>query len=371
MTKKRNAPWGVRFAISTLTTALCLLIFWMLGFFLNDIQSLPGPDYQAAVASQIDPKLKSEKTELQKQIAAADREAAHKNRRRDFLKSAVKDMESILIRLGSSQTDPEVKAIVKEAWQRFVDQQKQILPLGQEIVDAEFKIEELKKEEQNLNEQILQQEQTGREYFGKLSARHRLKLAFYQIGVILPFFLAAFFFLIRKRKSQYFPLYLSLGIATLARIGYVMFEYFPRYYFKYILIGLLIFAMGYLLILCIRAAIKPALDRILKKNRESYELFLCTVCDYPIRTGPRTFLFWTRRIKFSQIFQTWTSRTRKIISVLIAECRYLKPVPNVRKPGIRNLSIVIAAERKRTLKNNGERRTQSERRRVLNKKYNK
>ena len=37
------------------------------------------------------------------------------------------------------------------------------------------------------------------------------------------------------------------------------------------------------------------LDRQIKQYREAYERFLCPVCEYPIRTGLRRFLYWTRR----------------------------------------------------------------------------
>ncbi len=32
-----------------------------------------------------------------------------------------------------------------------------------------------------------------------------------------------------------------------------------------------------------------------KQYRQAYERFLCPVCEYPIRTGPRKYLYWTRR----------------------------------------------------------------------------
>ncbi|MDR1385213.1 MAG: hypothetical protein LBJ67_15395 [Planctomycetaceae bacterium] len=68
MTQKRNAPWRVRFAIFVFTVLLCILIFWMFGFVLNDIKSIPGPDHQSTIASQIDPKLKLEQADQQKKI---------------------------------------------------------------------------------------------------------------------------------------------------------------------------------------------------------------------------------------------------------------------------------------------------------------
>ena len=39
----------------------------------------------------------------------------------------------------------------------------------------------------------------------------------------------------------------------------------------------------------------PGRKWLIKQYREAYERFLCPVCEYPIRTGPRRFLYWTRR----------------------------------------------------------------------------
>lgn len=50
-----------------------------------------------------------------------------------------------------------------------------------------------------------------------------------------------------------------------------------------------------LLIHFIRSIAFPKAESLVKQYREAYERFLCPVCEYPIRIGPRRFLFWARR----------------------------------------------------------------------------
>ncbi|MHB8971579.1 MAG: right-handed parallel beta-helix repeat-containing protein [Pirellulaceae bacterium] len=66
---------------------------------------------------------------------------------------------------------------------------------------------------------------------------------------------------------------------------------------EYILILSLLLAVGGLLVYFIRSIAFPKVQWLAKQYREAYKRFLCPVCAYPIRTGPRRFLFWTRRTR--------------------------------------------------------------------------
>ncbi|HPB32935.1 MAG TPA: hypothetical protein PLB62_15915, partial [Candidatus Sumerlaeota bacterium] len=122
-----------------------------------------------------------------------------------------------------------------------------------------------------------------------------VKLAAIQLVILIPLLALAAYLLIRRRGSLYFPLYLALGAASLFRVALVIHEYFPARLFRYILILALLAAVARILVHLIRSAAFPQKDRLLQQYREAYERFLCPVCQFPIRTGPRRFLFWTRR----------------------------------------------------------------------------
>lgn len=72
-------------------------------------------------------------------------------------------------------------------------------------------------------------------------------------------------------------------------------EYFLSRYIKYVLIGGLLIVVVRLLVYFIRTIAFPKTQWLVKQYREAYERFLCPVCEYPIRIGPRRFLFWTRQ----------------------------------------------------------------------------
>jgi len=295
--KKRVASWGTRIAINCFTLILAVLFFWFLGFILKDLRTLPGPDYQMATASFFDSKLQGEAKTLGRNIADIRRTITKMEEQQKMLRDVSADLEKTLDRLKESGVDDDVKAkeLATVSWQQLLEQRQEIMTLGNKIIESNNETATLEAQKAEIDSKLSVQGQAAQAHYAKSYNRHRLLTAFYQIGILSPFFLASVYFLTRCRRSPYFPIYLALGLATLFQIGFVMFEYFPREYFKYILIGFLIVTILWLLIYAIRSVAKPTLERIMKQNRESYERFLCTTCEYPIRTGPRTFLYWTRR----------------------------------------------------------------------------
>ena len=129
----------------------------------------------------------------------------------------------------------------------------------------------------------------------RLTEAHRLRLAFYQLLILVPLLLATAYPLAKRRSSLYYPLFLAVGGATLLKVALVVHEYFPSRYFKYILIFVLLLVVARLLVHLIRTVAFPKAAWMKRQYREAYERFLCPVCEYPIRTGPRKFLYWTRR----------------------------------------------------------------------------
>ena len=86
-----------------------------------------------------------------------------------------------------------------------------------------------------------------------------------------------------------------MGGATLLKVGLVVHEYFPTRYFKYALILALLGVVIRLIVYLIKNTAFPRIEWLARQYREAYERFLCPMCEYPIRTGPRRFLYWTRR----------------------------------------------------------------------------
>ncbi|RMD78708.1 MAG: hypothetical protein D6820_09475, partial [Lentisphaerae bacterium] len=177
----------------------------------------------------------------------------------------------------------------------FLDNQKKYQELSQAIAELLERKQKLVQEERKIEHTIELQRQPAHKEYQRLNRKHRLKLAFLQLAILLPLLIVAVVLMIKKRSSIYFPLYLAFALATLLKVGLVVHEYFPSRYFKYILIGGLLIIVGRLLIHFIHAIAFPKKQWLFKQYREAYERFLCPVCEFPIRTGPRRFLYWTRR----------------------------------------------------------------------------
>lgn len=55
MNTKTKGPWIHRLAIHFFTVVLAIIVFWLLGFLVGDIRSIPGPDYNEVAGQNIDP----------------------------------------------------------------------------------------------------------------------------------------------------------------------------------------------------------------------------------------------------------------------------------------------------------------------------
>ena len=332
--KKRIASWRTRLAINFFTLIFALLFFLFLGFVIRDLQTLPEPDYvevteayyidsysrgsTMSAISFFDPELRAKSNEIRDQIADIRQSISQREQQQKILREGSDDIEKTLDRLNASiiESDERAKELAATAWQQLLERREQIITLGNEIFEANTEREKLEAQKTDIDSQLRIHVQAADEHYRKLYRQHRLRVACYQIAVLLPFLLVSLFLLIRCCRSPYFPIYLALGLAAFFRIGYVMFEYFPSEYFKYMLIGSLIVAILSLLIYTIRSVAQPTFDRILKQNRESYERFLCTNCEFPIQIGSRTFLYWMRYT----IFKVWSKK--ETVEEEVCQCPY-------------------------------------------------
>ena len=177
----------------------------------------------------------------------------------------------------------------------FLENQRKYQELSQAEAEMLDRKQDLVQKQQQLAAEIDQQRVPARTEYDTLISQHRLRLAFLQLALLLPILAVAVIAIVRKRSSIYFPLFLAFGAATLVKVALVIHEYFPTRYFKYVFIVSLVLAVAALLIYFIRSIAYPKMQWLARQYREAYERFLCPVCEYPIRTGPRRFLFWTRR----------------------------------------------------------------------------
>jgi len=302
--KSARGAWGVRQLIRIFTVVLGILFFWLLGFVVLDIESIPGPDYHEIERKHVSAELLAEKERVEKKIAGLERDVENKRSQQRETADKSQNLQTTIGQLlelrrlsieKETTLSQEEKDDISTSLKSFLESQQEYQRLNQEIavLSAERQTagEELRRLEQEITER---RKPAGKEYHA-LAESHRLRLAFYQLAILLPLLLLFGYLLVSRRGGIYYPLLLGVGGATLLKAALVVHEYFPSRYFKYVLIAALLAVVARLLIYLIRSVAFPKLEWLARQYREAYERFLCPICEYPIRTGPRKYLYWTRR----------------------------------------------------------------------------
>lgn len=300
---KTRGTRGIRFLIHLFTASLGILIFWLLGFLIRDIESIQGPNYAQIEYTHVDQSIMKKREHLETQIVETERLITGKREEQRLAGDSSRNLQQTINQLLDLQKLSIEKAITlseaeKEnlsvSLKHFFESQKRYQELNKNIADLTSQKLRRDHEKRKIDHQIDEQKRPARKEFERLAESHRLHLALYKLSILVPLLLIAGYLLIRKRRSIYFPFLLAFGAATLLKVGFVIHEYLPIRYFKYILTATLMIVAARLLVSLIRIKAFPKAGWLMKQYREAYERFLCPVCDYPIRIGPRKFLYWTR-----------------------------------------------------------------------------
>lgn len=301
---KPKGTWMHRFAIRAFTLVLAVLFYWMLGFFVADVRSIPGPNYNAIETAHLDPLLLEKRTALEAEIADLGRQVANETEKQRVVGDSSRSLQQTINQLIELQKLGLEKQVAFSEGEQgnftsslnlFLDNQRKYQEINQTLSGLLGRKHELTREKERADQEVERQKKPARESFTALGNRHRIKLAFLQLAILLPFLAVTIVVVVRKRASIYFPMFLAFSAATLLKVALVIHEYFPTKYFKYILISGLLIAVARLLVYFIRTIAFPKADWLVRQYREAYERFLCPLCEYPIRIGPRRHLFWTRR----------------------------------------------------------------------------
>lgn len=302
--QKPKGPWIHRFSIRLFTVTLAVLIYWVLGFFVEDIESIKGPQYDLIEKTHVDQQLVDKQKELESGIAEVDRSISNKRDEMKIVSDSSRNLQKTINQLielqkltvQKSVSLPETEqATLSGSLSHFLDSQKEYQSHNTELSQLTDRKRRLESGKLEIEKQLEQQRKPAREEYRTLSEKHDMRLACLQLLILIPLLAAGAFLIVKKRSSIYFPLFLGYAAATLLKVSLVIHEYFPSKLFKYVLILGLLIAVVKLLIYFIRVVAFPKAQWLTKQYREAYERFLCPICEYPIRTGPRKFLFWTRR----------------------------------------------------------------------------
>jgi hypothetical protein len=299
-----KGPWISRFAIKLLTIALGVLIYWLLGFIVNDIGSVRGPDYDAIEKSHLDAGLVERQGVLDEEIATTQRLIDRQKNKQQLLSQSSQGLQKTMGQLLELQKmsleknlslSAEQNASFKSSLDVFLSNQKSFQSINEEVASQVEKKEGLEEELRVIRKKLDEQREPAREEYRRLLEKHGNRLAMLKLLVLVTLLVAGVWFLLNKRGNPYYPLFLAFGGATSVKMLMVMHEHFPQRYFKYVLILIALLGAARLLIYFIRSITAPRKEKVVQQYREAYEKFLCPICEYPIRRGPMKYLYWNRR----------------------------------------------------------------------------
>jgi len=303
-TRKNKGPWTHRLAILVFSVGLAVLVYWLLGFVLTDIATLPGPNYAETEKQFLDQNLVSQKKDTEKQIADMKRKIQDQRERQTILRDSTGNSERTMNQLLAFQRlnlekgvkpSPEEQQALAESQNTFLSTQKRYQTLNESIAQLSEELRSLEERQRETEFTLEKQRQPARDEYAKLRRVHDIKIAFLKMLVLVPLLLIGLFFWLKKRGGIYTPIIYASCIALAVRVLIVMNEYFPKRYFKYILILVSLGIVLRILVYLLRMVAFPKKDWLLKQYKEAYDKFRCPICDYPIRRGPLRYAVWSRR----------------------------------------------------------------------------
>ena len=297
--QKAKGSWGVRFFVVLLGITLGILLFWLLSFIEQDIGNLKGPDLKTVRAQFIDVSLDDQKDTLQKNTQQLDRKIEILNEQRRNLQDSTRNYQNTINQLLPIQKQSieqgvafpeESRKALNSAQTAFLENQKQDQQLNKQISDLTLARQDKQAQLAELTEKLKPLEEEFNEEWKKLLTAHKWKVAAIKLAVLLPVFIIVSIVFMKYRTSAYWPLVWAAFVASFIKVGFVAHRYFPKPYFRYIAILVIIAIVLRLLIYLIRMIVAPKKDLLIKQYQQLYDKCLCPVCSKPIRTGPLRYI---------------------------------------------------------------------------------
>ncbi|MCL4524093.1 MAG: hypothetical protein M1453_07230 [Acidobacteria bacterium] len=317
--RKQEGPRLHRALVIVFSCTLCVLLYWFLGFVMDDIRTLPGPEYLEVERRYLDPVVMQEAARLDQQLWQNNEQASDVREKQAVLMEGTRtsqetlkqllEMQRVGLQKGVTPTEGEQKAFT-ESQRLFLSNQRQFQAYTEELARLREQEKVLQAKRNEAARKLAKNQENARREHAKLIRYHDWLQAALKLLVLIPLLLIVAYFFQTKRASNFAPIFHAGGIAVLARIILVIHEHFPERYFKYIVILAAIGVVVRLLVYLLQMIASPKKPWLLKKYREAYERFFCPICSYPIRRGPLKYLLWTweARKRFSPPAATGADR---------------------------------------------------------------
>lgn len=302
--KTRKGPLSHRVILWGFSALLSLLLIWLLGFVLSDIGKIEGPKRSELEDEYVDPVIRSERDRLTREENQLQERIRHLRENQELLQTSARTSQETLnqmLELQRRNAENDIapteadRQTIEESQELFLENQKLFEEANQQIAELNEQVRAIEQQREELKRQIDEQMAVANERFNELYFDHRFKIASLRMAFLIPLVALFAWLSFRWRQSPYIPLINAALFATLARTFFVMFEHFPREFFKYIAIVTLIVVVVAFLVYRIRLALKPLPGWLIQQYKDAYSRKQCPVCSYPIQQGPLKFALWTKR----------------------------------------------------------------------------
>lgn len=299
--KRAKGTFWTRAGILLLAIVFGVLVYWSVGFVLDDIRVFQRPDRDDFFAKHMDHSLEERLEALNMQMRELEHKHTLINQQRGFIKDSSAALQIIVDNLFKLKNRDQQLITEKQFDQvlasldKIIKIQDDYKTTAQNYIEITNDKYELQKEIAALKRRIEEKQAAVRALYHEALNRQRIKTTILRMAVLVPLAILCTVILIKKRKSFYRLIWGSTALAVYIKTAVVIHERFPSRYFKYILTICLLGLVGWGFVWVVRRLVRPNLNTLIKQYRQSYERFLCPVCEYPIRRGPRKHLYWTRR----------------------------------------------------------------------------
>ncbi|MBC8244935.1 MAG: hypothetical protein H8E20_11120 [Verrucomicrobia bacterium] len=302
--QKRSVPGPLRWAIRFLSLLLTLFFIWLLSFLLNDIGDLPGPDRYAIEKRHIPEEKQDAANELNAQLSGVEKQIKRQQEIQSTLNQSMSNAETALTKIAdlqrlSIESGGEPSEVDRQAMEdargRFYKAQDEYESANETITSLNGERHQLKESLSSRNKELERFRSEARAEYYTAQRSHELKIASYKLALVVPLLLLAAWLVKKKRGSIYQPFNGAALAATFWMTWLVMWDHFPRDFFKYIAILAAIGTLGAFLAWAIRSSAQPRRAMLLKRHREAYQNHRCPACDFPILRGAFRQAVWTKR----------------------------------------------------------------------------
>jgi hypothetical protein len=299
-----KAPWTQRFGVVFFTILAGVLVFWLLGFVVDDIGEIPGPQQTEVETRLLDPALVKQLEGIEKESSALGTQIENEKARQTLLRDSTTSSQQTMNQLLDMQKQNAQNRVAPSEAERnalarsetlFIANQTQYQALNEEIARRSEQQRGLELRKTEIEERLNGQREKAAKELASLQESHHLRVAALQLLFLLPILLLATWFILKRRGSMYAALIYAFAAPTLVKVVLVIHENFPTRYFKYIVLLASLAVVVRMVVYLTQATKSPKMAALLKQYREAYERFLCPICEYPIRRGPMKFAYWTRR----------------------------------------------------------------------------